>query len=81
MDSARGGGDPANVLARIGSLKSSISSFWEAPSSALVTQFYEVGPLLDTAMGEAEEFLDRARSLAATLEEYDITLTVPPAGG
>jgi photosystem II stability/assembly factor-like uncharacterized protein len=77
----RGGGDPANVLARIGSLKSSISSFWEAPSHALVNQFYEAGPLLATAMGEAEESLEWARALAATLGEYDMTLTVPPAGG
>ena len=56
-------------------------SIWEAPSSALVNQIYAVGPLLDAAVREAEDLLDRARTLAETLEEYDITLTVPPAGG
>jgi hypothetical protein len=76
----RRGADPANVLARISTLKSSISSFWEAPSSALMGQSDEAGPLLETAMGEAEELLNRARGLAATLGEYDITLTVPPSG-
>jgi photosystem II stability/assembly factor-like uncharacterized protein len=76
----RGGGDPANVLARTSSLKSNIMSFWEAPSGALVSQFYEVRPLLDTAIVEAEVCLDRARTLAPTLEDYDLTLAVPPSG-
>jgi len=77
----RGGGDPANVLARTSAVKSSIMSVWEAPSGALVSQFYEVRPLLDAAIGDAGELLDRARALAATLARYDVTLTVPPDGG
>jgi len=76
----RGGGDPANVLSRVSTLKNSIMSFWEAPSSALVTQFYQVTPLLDTAMAEAEACLDQARALAETLEDYDLELTVPASG-
>ena len=51
------------------------------PCGALVSQFYEVRPLLDAAIGDAHDSLDRARTLAATLGQYDITLTVPPAGG
>ncbi len=77
----RGGGDPANVLARTSSLKSNIMSIWESPSAALVSQFYEVRPLLDAAMVDAEDLLAQARTLSATLGQYDVTLTVPPAGG
>jgi photosystem II stability/assembly factor-like uncharacterized protein len=77
----RGGGDPANVLARTSTLKSSIMAFWEAPSGAMVSQFYEVTVLLESAIQEAEESLGQARALAGTLEEYDVTLEVPPAGG
>jgi len=77
----RGGGNPANVLARTSAVKSSIMSVWEAPSGALVSQFYEVRPLLDAAIVDAGDLLDRARALATTLARYDITLTVPPVGG
>jgi len=77
----RGGGDPANLVGRVSTLKGSIMSFWEAPSGALVSQFYEVRPLLDAAIAEGEDLLEQARGLAPTLAQYDITLTVPPAGG
>jgi hypothetical protein len=77
----RGGGDPANVLGRVASVKSSIMSIWEVPSDALVNQYYEVSPLLDAAIGEAQESLEQARLLAAKLEDYDLTLTLPPFGG
>ena len=70
----RGGGDPANVLARASTLKNSISAFWEAPSSALVNQYYEVTVLLNSAIQEAEESLGRARTLAEVLERYHLTL-------
>ena len=75
------GGDPANLLARTSTLKRNISSFWEVPSDALVNQFYEVTPLLEMAIGEAQETLERARALARMLEDHEITLTVPPSGG
>jgi hypothetical protein len=76
----RGGGDPANVLARTSALKGSIMSFWEVPSDALVTQSFEVRPLLESAIDEAGAFLDRARMLSETLEEYNLALTVPGSG-
>jgi hypothetical protein len=77
----RGGGNPANALGRTSTLKNAIMSFWEVPSDALVNQFYEVSPLLDAAIGEAQESLDEARLLAAKLERYDLTLTLPPFEG
>jgi hypothetical protein len=77
----RGGGDPANVLGRVSSVKSGIMSIWEVPSDALVNQYYEASPLLDAAIGEAEEALEQARLLAAKLEDFDLTLTLPPFGG
>jgi hypothetical protein len=77
----RGGGDPANVLSQASALKNNIMSFWEAPSSALVTQFYDVTVLLDSAIQEAEESLDQARALADALEPYNVTLEVPGSGG
>ena len=58
-----------------------ISSFWEVPSEALVNQFHEVTPLLEMAIGEAQEILEGARALATTLEDHEITLTVPMSGG
>jgi hypothetical protein len=77
----RGGGNPANALGRTSTLKNAIMSFWEVPSDALVNQFYEVSPLLDAAIGEAQESLEEARLLAAKLERYDLTLTLPPFEG
>jgi hypothetical protein len=76
-----GGGSPANVLGRTSTLKSTIMSIWEVPSDALVDQYYEVSPLLDAAIGEAQESLEQARLLAAKLERYDLTLTLPPFEG
>jgi hypothetical protein len=77
----RGGGDPANVLSRASTLKSNIMAFWEPPSGAAVSQFYEVTALLDSAIHDAEGLLDQARTLAETLEEFDITLEIPASGG
>ena len=47
----------------------------------LMNRYYEVTPLLDAAILEAEESLELARLLAEKLEDYDLTLTVPPFGG
>ena len=76
-----GGGNRGNVLARVGALKGSILSFWEAPSAALVGQYYEVKPALEAAIAEAEAMLERARVLAETLDDEGITMVVPPTDG
>ena len=77
------GGAPnrADVLARAGTLKGSILSFWEAPSAALVSQYYEVKPALEAAIAEAEQMLQRARMLSETLDEEGITMEVPSLDG
>jgi hypothetical protein len=72
-----GGGDPANVLARTGSLKNTILSFWEAPSAALTGQYYEVKPVLERAIAEAHEVLSSVQPLSEALRPHGITLTVP----
>jgi len=73
-----GGGNRANVLARVGQVKGSILAFWEAPSEALVGQYYEVKPALEAAISEAEGMLAWARTLSETLDEAGITMEVPP---
>ena len=73
----RGGGSPANVLARVGQLKGEILSFWEPPSDALMGRYYRVRPELEGALVEAEGFLVRAQALADRLDDEGISLTVP----
>ena len=74
-----GGGapDPANLLARAGTLKGSIMSFWESPSASLVRQYEEVTPALAQAIRDARALLARAATMSATLRGLGLTLTVP----
>jgi hypothetical protein len=72
-----GGGNSANVLARAGALKGSILAFWEAPSEALVGQYYEVKPALEAAIAEAEAMLERARDVSEMLDDEGIEMEVP----
>jgi hypothetical protein len=75
-----GGGNPANVLARTGALKSTILSFWEAPSAALIGQYYDVKPALEGAIADAEAMLLRAEALSEMLDGEGITMEVPALG-
>jgi hypothetical protein len=75
-----GGGNPANVLARAGALKGTILSFWEAPSAALIGQYYDVKPALEGAIADAEAMLLRAEALSEMLDGEGITMEVPALG-
>jgi hypothetical protein len=72
----RGGGDPHNVLARTGTVKSQIMGIWEVPSPAMVKQYTAAKADLPKAMAAADAFVARAAVMSATLKKYDITLTV-----
>ena len=75
----RGGAvDPDNLLAKTSGLKTSMMSFWEAPSGSLVRQYNEVKVSMPAAITSANAVLTRAATVSAALKKYDITLTVPP---
>jgi photosystem II stability/assembly factor-like uncharacterized protein len=73
-----GGADPANVLGRVSTLKTSMMSFWETPSPALITQYNALKLELPRAITEANAFLVRARAASETLKRFNVTLNVPP---
>jgi photosystem II stability/assembly factor-like uncharacterized protein len=72
-----GGGDPENALARVVTVKSSISAFWETPSDALVQGYYDAKAAMVAALPQAAALMDQARALSETLDDEGITLEVP----
>jgi hypothetical protein len=74
-----GGGNPANLLARAGTVKGRIMSFYDMPSDALMAQYADVRVALPRAVTEANTFLGRAQALSQALAKHGVTLTVPPA--
>jgi hypothetical protein len=73
----RGGADLDNVLARTSALKVGVLAIWEAPTAATVKQSSDAKLALQRAVTEANAFLTKATTTAASLKAYDITLTVP----
>ena len=75
----RGGAvDPANVLGRVTTLKTSMMSFWETPSPALVAQYNTLRLEVPRAITEANAFMTKARTASEALRRFNVTLSVPP---
>jgi hypothetical protein len=72
-----GGGSDDNALARVAGVKSSIGAFWETPSDALVSAYYDAKAAMAAALPEAAALMEQARALAGMLAEEGITLEVP----
>lgn len=78
-----GGGAAAapspNLLARAGTVKGRIMSFYDMPSDALMSQYADVRVALPRAVTEANTLLGRAQALSQALAKHGVTLTVPAA--
>ncbi len=73
-----GGGAGENVLARAGTVKGRIMSFYDMPSDAMMAQYADVRVALPRAVTEANTFLGRAQALSQALAKHGVTLTVAP---
>lgn len=76
-----GGGAPAdntNVLARTGTTKSRILTFYDMPSDTLMRDYADVRLAMPRAITEVNTFLARATALSQALAKSGVTLTVPP---
>jgi hypothetical protein len=71
-----GAANDANVLGRIGQVKSNVLAVWEAPSDALRQQASAARTALDAAIAEVTAFMPKARALSAKLAAAGITMNV-----
>jgi photosystem II stability/assembly factor-like uncharacterized protein len=77
---AAGAGADANVLGRVGTLKTALMGAWEAPSSSQSRQYNEVKAAYPKAISDADAAIARARAANEALKKEGITLPpIPPA--
>jgi hypothetical protein len=72
-----GGGDPANIVGRIGQVKSQILAFQEPPSEYLMRQYTAVRTELPRAIAEVNSMLANAAGVSQALKQHGVALTVP----
>ena len=72
----RGGGDPRNVLARTGTVKSQIMGIWEVPSESTVKQYTAVKADLSKAIAAADAFMKRASAMSEILKKVGVEMVV-----
>ncbi len=71
------GGNDANVLARLGAVKSGLLGVWETPSEAVQKQATAAKAAVEAAVAESKTFMTRARTISVMLAANGIVLTVP----
>ena len=71
------GGNDANVLARLGAVKSGVLGAWESPSESVQKQAASAKTAVEAAVAESKAFMARARAMSALLAANGITLAVP----
>ncbi len=71
------GAADANVLARLGAVKSGMLGVWETPSDAVQKQAAAAKASVEAAVAESKAFMARATAMSALLAANGITLTVP----
>jgi hypothetical protein len=71
------GSNDANVLARLGAVKSGMLGVWESPSESVQSQATSAKAAVEAAVTEAKTFMARARAMSALLAANGITMTVP----
>ena len=71
------GSNDANVLARLGAVKSGMLGVWETPSASVQSQATSAKAAVEAAVAEAKTLMARARSLRALLAANGITMAVP----
>jgi hypothetical protein len=71
------GSNDANVLARLGAVKSGMLGIWESPSASVQSQATSAKAAVEAAVTESKTFMARARAMSALLAANGITMTVP----
>jgi len=71
------GSSDANVLARLGAVKSGMLSVWETPSASVQSQATSAKTAVEAAVAEAKTLMARARSMRALLAANGITMAMP----
>ena len=71
------GSNDANVLARLGAVKSGMLSVWETPSASVQSQATSAKTAVEAAVAEAKTLMARARSMRALLAANGITMAMP----
>jgi hypothetical protein len=71
------GANDANVLARLGAVKSGMLGLWESPSESVQSQATSAKAAVEAAVTESKTFMARARAMSALLATHGITMTVP----
>jgi hypothetical protein len=71
------GTNDANVLARLGAVKSGMLGLWETPSASVQSQATSAKAALEAAVAESKTFMARARTMSALLAANGITMAVP----
>ncbi len=71
------GANDANVLARLGAVKSGMLSLWETPSESVQKQAASAKAAVAAAVTESKAFMARARAMSALLAANGITMAVP----
>jgi len=64
----------ANVLGRLGGIKSAIVNVWEVPGAAVIQQANDARTALDAAIAEAEALQARVAPVSAALARHGVTL-------
>ncbi|HMS02061.1 MAG TPA: hypothetical protein PKE51_03765, partial [Gemmatimonadaceae bacterium] len=72
-----GAANSADVLGRLGQVKSAIANVWETPSEGARRQASEAVAALQAALPEAEDVLVRATTLGRALRAHGLTLGAP----
>ena len=70
------GGNDANVLARLGAVKSGVLGAWESPSESVQKQAASAKTAVEAAVAESKAFMARARAMSALLAANGITMAV-----
>ena len=71
------GSNDANVLARLGAVKSGMLGVWETPSASVQSQATSAKAAVEAAVAEAKTLMARARSMRALLAANGITMAMP----
>ncbi|MDQ8161706.1 MAG: hypothetical protein P3C10_03880 [Gemmatimonadota bacterium] len=71
------GANDANVLARLGGVKSGMLGLWETPSESVQKQAAAAKAAVEAAVAESKMFMARARTMSALLAANGIPMTVP----
>jgi len=70
------GANDANVLARLGAVKSGMLGVWESPSESVQRQATSAKAAVEAAVTESKTFMARARAMSALLAANGITFAV-----